>query len=86
MSGTCNIAIAKTAWGTWVRSAIVLVTMSLAPIYVGIITGSSAMQWVGFTWGLVLMALNVAAFANRKRFRTTDEVRAFLDKLDRGEA
>ena len=74
-------------FGRWLRNFVVHVLGMLAlvagPVGVGIVTGSAAMQWVGFVLGIVLL---VSVNGKPNRFRTTDEARAYLDQIDRGEA
>ena len=70
--------------GKWFRLLVFVAVMTFAPISIGILVGSTAMQWLGFLLSIWI----IIALTNKQSFwaPSTDEVRAYLDKIDRGEA
>ena len=66
------------------RYLLSLVTMIL-PISIGILTGSVAMQWMGFVMSLVLIMIIGFALGKPNKELTIEEARARLDELAKDE-
>ena len=62
------------------RSATVALTFIL-PIGIGIVAHSSAMQWAGFAFGLLMVASNAINFNKSNSFSTVDAAKARLDQM-----
>jgi hypothetical protein len=73
-------------WGKWIRRLTVGLLLPMAPIGIGIACGSSAMQWLGFVLGIFVLIDAEKADAARNTFNSTADARAYLDKIDAGEA
>ena len=76
-------------FGRWVRRMtfgfVGGASFVVLPIGLGVYVESTAMQWAGFIMGMMLLfAFNLASH-RQHRFRTTDEARDHLDKIDRGD-
>jgi hypothetical protein len=76
-----NKPFAKAIRGTF--SALVL---TATPILIGVWVGSAAMQWLGFIFGILLLLGMAFSNQSKNTFASTDEARAYLDKIDRGDA
>lgn len=60
--------------------------LTAAPILIGVFVESAAMEWLGFTFGILLLFTLAFSGQSKTTFTTTDEARAYLDKIDRGAA
>jgi hypothetical protein len=69
-------------WASWSRRLITGLALTMAPIGVGIACGSTAMQWLGFVMGILILLVAAKADADRTTFSNTAEARAHLDKID----
>jgi hypothetical protein len=72
--------------GRFYRTLTALTSIVVLPVGIGIVAASDAMQWAGFVGGMVILLAFAHSDNSRHTFKTTDEARAFLDKIDRGEA
>jgi hypothetical protein len=77
---------AQPGMATWFRRLVGGMTMLLGPIAIGIVCDSPAMQWVGFVLGITMLLAIAKQMADRTTFKSTDEARAYLDKIDAGTA
>lgn len=69
-------------WARWSRRLITGLALTMAPIGVGIAGDSTAMQWLGFVMGILILLVAAKADADRHTFSSTAEARAHLDKID----
>lgn len=56
------------------------------PISVGVLVDSSAMQWAGFIFGILLLFTLLFRQKNEGTFTSFDEAQAYLAKLKEGAA
>lgn len=61
--------------------AISLTVLVLTPIAFGAVMNSSAMQWVGFLFGLLFILTSVAKFNRETTFASVDEAIRHLEQL-----
>lgn len=73
-------------WAKWFRRLVGDMTMVAGPIAIGIVCDSSAMQWVGFILGIIMLLATAWQSADKTTFKGTAEARAYLDKIDAGTA
>lgn len=84
MSKQVSIYIsAPHGWGKWFRNLTSGMAMVAAPVALGIVCDSQAMQWVGFVLGFIGLVAIAKRAADDTTFRSTDEARAYLDEIDR---
>ena len=57
------------------------VMMVCLPIGLGVIVGSSAMQWVGFLFGISILFANLVKLKHERTFDDIDAARDYLDGL-----
>ncbi|MDF1599691.1 hypothetical protein PZ895_07865 [Mesorhizobium sp. YIM 152430] len=72
--------------GRFLRQVVAIFALLVIPVSIGIAVESAPMQWVGFVCGIILLLSFAHKSNGQHKFKTTDEARAFLDKIDRGEA
>lgn len=76
------IIIDVRGWKFWLRHTGSAVVLVLLPIAFGIAADSSAMQWAGFFFGLVLLLTMAKALAGQSERMTIDQARAHLDTME----
>lgn len=75
----------RTTWAKWLRNIIATFVLIVAPISIGIVAGSKAMQWVGFIF-VVLSVFSIARSSfGLERDLSIAEARALLDRLEAGD-
>ncbi len=68
------------------RTTFSVLVLTACPILLGRAVDSTPLQWLGFVFGLLIVSGIAMSIHGRTTFKTTDEARAYLDKIDRGEA
>lgn len=71
--------------GQFLRRVFATFVLLVMPVSIGIAVESAPMQWVGFVCGIFLLLSFAYKTNGQHKFKTTDEARAFLDRIDRGE-
>lgn len=84
MTETKSIIIKDMRTPKWIRVLLSLTAGFIVPISIGIIVDSSAMQWTGFVFGILLMIGFAAVDGKRTTFKTIAEAKAYLDTLEQG--
>lgn len=69
-------------WAGWSRRLITRLALTMTPIGVGIACDSTAMQWLGFVMGILILLVAAKSDADRNTFSSTAEARARLDEID----
>lgn len=59
-----------------------LALLVIAPVSLGIVADSTAMQWVGFVFTLTTVLAIATNMAKKTTFKSIDEARTYLDKLE----
>lgn len=67
----------------WFRVMLSVTAGFIVPIGIGIAVDSSAMQWTGFVFGILLMLGLAAADVKKTTFKTIAEAKAYLDTLEK---
>lgn len=82
-----TIVDGRGSWTAWVRNLAAMITLVFGPISLGIWAGSSAMQWAGFLFGILLFFVAMKIISDRAtgKHKTIAEARAYLDKLEGGQ-
>lgn len=70
----------KTTFMKWVRTLLSMLFAVMLPVGIGIYAQSSAMQWVGFSFGVLAVLGWAVGDAKRTTFETYDEAISFLQK------
>lgn len=73
---------AQHGWRKWARNLASGMAMFAGPVAIGIVCNSQAMQWVGFVLGFIGLVAIAKRAADDTTFASTNEARAYLDKLD----
>lgn len=60
---------------------ILSVLILCTPIYIGVLTGSTAMQWIGFVVGILLFLSLVVEFNKIHRYKSVDEAIRALEAM-----
>lgn len=76
-----KIEIATNPRFSWRRTAIGLF-VQVAPISFGILTGSVAMQWVGFVFTMLFFAVVISLIIKQNTGLTIAEARKRLDEIE----
>lgn len=76
---TVNVVVIDSRVPAFLRRLISAVVSVGAPIGIGIAAHSSAMQWVGFMFG-ILFFVGLAA-KEKHQFKTKEDAKAFIDSL-----
>lgn len=66
----------------WLARSLSITACTLAPIVVGVIVDSPAMQWVGFLFGVLLVFAVSIRLHNEHTVHSIAEARAVLDRLE----
>jgi hypothetical protein len=69
-------------WGKWFRNLTTGMALVAGPIAIGIVCNSQAMQWLGFVFGFMCLVAFAKRAADDTTFASTDEARAYLDRID----
>lgn len=72
----------KRGWQGTLRN-LLAVFILCAPIYIGIVTGSSAMQWMGFVLGCLLFLVLVIEYGKNTKYDSIDEAIQVLERMKR---
>jgi len=67
----------------WFRMMISITAGFIVPIGIGVVVDSSAMQWTGFVFGILLMVGLAASESKKTTFKTVAEAKAYLDTLEK---
>lgn len=62
----------------WFQRLVGVVAMIVLPIGIGVYTDSTAMQWAGFTFGMLCILGFAISDVKRRTFTTYDDAIAFL--------
>lgn len=76
------IIIDTRGWRLWLRHTLSTIVLVFMPIVFGIAADSSAMQWAGFFFGLVLLLAMAKRLAGQNEYMTIDQARAHLDRME----
>ncbi|PZU17825.1 MAG: hypothetical protein DI589_25515 [Shinella sp.] len=81
MENKVTISIIDTR-GNKLRGVASTIALVLAPIGIGIVAGSTAMQWAGFFFGFLTLVMIAKKLLGQNDNMTITEARALLDRLE----
>lgn len=72
------------SWVVWLRHTVGTIVLVILPITFGVAADSSAMQWAGFFFGVVLLFSIAKRWVGQSEHMTIDQASAYLDKMEAG--